>query len=766
MAKKTQIGDLSIDHMEQAGVREASSGQLPRDEAGARAFLRRATFGKFAADSEDAAVDAVSASLGMGKIASESITTQEIAEEVDILSQDFEANGLSGIEVDDGVRLSREDHDQLVLHVRRLLDGCDATVRGQLHARMRRVNSAYQARTVDGNLCQDAADARATSPTSNHNDYLTFPIVNAKVTDAATIISNIIFPPTNLYTAISRVDKAPAARALTEEMNRYAATFGHFTQSYRAVLNLIRYNIAALKVEWSTIEGQQAQAREDGGGIQFVSGVVAQGTKLTSCDPFNIFWDQNVENLTQIAAQGEFVAHAQRLSLFELQQRIERGFYYGSTIFSAEGRHSTSVSSSYGGFYFVEPTWDVDWWEQNRFCGSRSGGEEHMRAGVDPGSFGAGVSADWSTILGVGFTGAGSSRNGRLSAYGAVEIVDVYVRLRGTDWGFGSQHNKTMVWHVVLLNGERIVRARPEGSAHGQLPINIAALSQDDTSFMREKSLAELLVPFQQHMQDIINKAQQTMKKGVQGGLTLYDAKRVKLDSNKSPVSGYVPVENLPEDKRIGDFVHQLNGMPDANASMSHVEGFARMLEMIVPTQQAQQVADLQRATEFQAAATVAASAKRHQTLAKLADDTLFAPCRRQQHMLLLSNAQLVEIIDEQGAPQQVSTADLVNAKLEFDISSGLLGMDRLILSSRVFQVLNLVVQGNMASQVDFLAMVDYWTTMVGDKTDFRAFRLKTQFDGLSPEQKDAAFQLLQQATAATGNNGQATVPADTGASL
>jgi hypothetical protein len=333
----------------------------------------------------------------------------------------------------------------------------------------------------------------------------------------------------------------------------------------------------------------------------------------------------------------------------------------------------------------------------------------------------------------------------------------------GADWGFtGPQAEKLAVWKVVLLNGTRIVLCEPEQSPHGLLPIQISVLQQDDTSFLREKSLSELLVPFQEHMQDIINKMQMSMKKGVSGGFTLYDAKHVQLDATKNPISAFVPVVNLPETRDIRTVVHQIAAIPDTSNSLAHVESFSKLLEGIVPTQQAQQVADLQRATEFQAAATVAASAKRHLTLAKLIDDQLFAPVRMMQHANTLQRGQVIEISDDTGAPQFISPAELAGAGLEFDISSGLLGMDRLILSSRIFQVMNLIVQGNMAMQVDFLGMIDYWTTMIGDKTDFRQFRVQSPIDSLPPEQKDLAFQLLQQATQAqtTGNGGQGTVPA------
>ena len=57
--------------------------------------------------------------------------------------------------------------------------------------------------------------------------------------------------------------------------------------------------------------------------------------------------------------------------------------------------------------------------------------------------------------------------------------------------------------------------------------------------------------------------------------------------------------------------------------------------------------------------------------------------------------------------------------------------------------------------------MLNYYTSLIGDPTDFNMFKIKTPFDALTPDQKAQAFQLLQAAgQQPTGNNGQDTVPA------
>ena len=66
--------------------------------------------------------------------------------------------------------------------------------------------------------------------------------------------------------------------------------------------------------------------------------------------------------------------------------------------------------------------------------------------------------------------------------------------------------------------------------------------------------------------------------------------------------------------------------------------------------------------------------------------------------------------------------------------------------------VIALLVQNpQAAAEFNIADMIDYLTTLIGDHTSFKQFRFINEFDKLTPEQKQAAFQLLQRALAAQG---------------
>jgi len=61
-------------------------------------------------------------------------------------------------------------------------------------------------------------------------------------------------------------------------------------------------------------------------------------------------------------------------------------------------------------------------------------------------------------------------------------------------------------------------------------------------------------------------------------------------------------------------------------------------------------------------------------------------------------------------------------------------------------EILNSVLQSQQAaSQLDVVGIIDYWTSLIGDNSDFTQFRIASPLDQLPADQRNLAFQLLQQ---------------------
>lgn len=649
------------------------------------------------------------------------------------------------VEVDNAIFIGIDDHDALVVHIRTLLDRCNAASRLRRLQRHARVDRAYEAVSSNGLPCDDEDTIKDNSPTNNHNEYLVLPIAQAKVIDTANIYANILFPPTGMYSTISNKDNTAAARAVASSMNRDASKFGHFPACFMATLNLVKYNMAGMKVTWDKMRGQVVSKGDGQAQPRFTDGVVYEGCRITSVDPNNVFWDTTLPNLSELGSKGEFVATSSYESIFRLRWLSRRRELFGSTNLGLATRGS-GYYSDYTGYYTHKPVQMYDYAEMKNATGSFKQAD---------------TAVDWSVHAGVADIYGGAVQ---IAQFGAAEVIDVYIRLDAADFGLPTatqdmpetsagttDKDAVSIWHIKILNGKRIILARREDTPHGQLPIQLTMLNQMDTTNNSEKSLAELIIPFQNHMQDILNKLQLSQKKGILGGLTFYNPNIVDIKPNQNPLSGFIPTKNLPADADIRSHLLQLNGAPDTQRNLEHIASLQAMLEDIAPSKMAQQVADLQRATEFQAAATVAAGAKRHLTAAKIIDDALFMPIRQMMYAMMLTNNTVLDVIDEHGQPKQVTPNDIIDAKIEFDIASGLLGMDRLIMANHLYQIINMLIQSNLSAQYDMAALIDYYTAMLGDRTDFRQFRLASPFDALPPDQKQAAMDALQQVAAQGG---------------
>jgi len=57
-----------------------------------------------------------------------------------------------------------------------------------------------------------------------------------------------------------------------------------------------------------------------------------------------------------------------------------------------------------------------------------------------------------------------------------------------------------------------------------------------------------------------------------------------------------------------------------------------------------------------------------------------------------------------------------------------------------------MMLQSQIAgTKIDIVAIIDYWTSLLGEKTDFTQFKITDVLDTLNPEQRQVAVQLFEQ---------------------
>jgi len=342
---------------------------------------------------------------------------------------------------------------------------------------------------------------------------------------------------------------------------------------------------------------------------------------------------------------------------------------------------------------------------------------------------------DWDEI----FAGASTTVGG------ACEFVNMCIWLNPKEFGIKNSptSDNLQIWRITLANDDTIVNAVHLTNAHGMLPASFGVINDDELG-LNTKSFGELLTPFNRFASFQMNVHQRAARKSLYG-LTFYD-KRVfpGLATTDDMSSGKIAAEGSPDDLRKS--IYQVFDAPRTENTLRDISATDDMMQNILPTDLRRQITDLERATRYQAAATVQSTDRRLHTIAKMLDSQILTVVRHMQMYNILQFQTEMELISPEGDLINVNPSEFRDAKLEFAVSAGLSGLDKLSLIEGIKEILNSVLQSQQANQqIDVVAVINYLTTLMGDKSDFSQFKYKSEMDKLPPQQRDFAFQLLQQ---------------------
>jgi len=350
---------------------------------------------------------------------------------------------------------------------------------------------------------------------------------------------------------------------------------------------------------------------------------------------------------------------------------------------------------------------------------------------------------DWVSI----FT-AGAQQTGDENTIGLHELINFVSWIKPKAFGL-SNSEKFEIWQFTVTEDVSIIRAEHLANSHSLLPINLTT-PFDDFFDIDTIGPTERLIPMQNFASFVLNIHQRASRKRL-FGLTVYDEDVIPMLGNKQVdlLGGRIPFKSNGQAVDIRKHIQQFNDAPDTTGTLENVTAMLNLMQEVMPTQVLQQVAGLDRATQYQAAALVQGFNKRNLKLAKIINSQAMDGGRTMQMFNIFEFQDNTEIINQQGELEVINPADFRNTRIEFTVSDGLKGLDRMALIINMKELFNSVLQSSQAQQqMDIVALMDHLSTLFGDFTDFSQFRLKSEIDKLPKEQRDLAFQLLQQAIA------------------
>jgi hypothetical protein len=617
------------------------------------------------------------------------------------------------VQIGKGISISRQQHEDLLKHLIAKIEFGNS-IRSNLCSRFEGID-----REMSGYVNLDEKDRRR--DLDNKRGYgpkptdVNLQLVDAQLDETVTFLLSVIAPDSGIYEALAEKEKQQTASAFAQLMNQHAQDFGHYRNLAASFSSMLRYNLGGFIVEWAKVHGNIIE-NTNAGGFTVKQGVVKQGNSIEALDMYNFIWDISV-NPVDLSKKGEFFAIVQRKTTFTINRMFEN-----EELFGKDRLPENFGSVAFTSYYRARPT-------------------------IATGNNGLNMT-DWSEVLSAGVV------SGEIGS--SVELIHYYGWLSPAKFGLNAE-KKMQIWRFAILNSKYICDAEQLNNAHGVLPVAIG-MPFEDGNLLQTKSAAEKLIPLQRFASFQMNVHQRSARKKLYG-ITFYDKKVIPLDELGDMVAGTVPVKPNGQDFDIRKAVYQINDGPDTARTLNDIEAVDTLMQKILPTSIAKQVADLERATMYQAAATVQGANRRNLKMAKLINDQCMNPARDMQMYNIFQYQDSMEIVDETGEKIQINPSEFRNANLQFVISEGMKGIDKLMIQVGLKDLINVMLQSpNLQGQVDLVGVIDYWLSMLGDRTDFTQFKFKTQFDALPPDQKNIAFQLLQnyaqQQQAGGGNNG------------
>lgn len=587
-----------------------------------------------------------------------------------------------------------ENHEKLLQHILLRLDWAKSQ-RDALVEKFADVD-----RTVHGFIKYDEADkARIKDNRAGKGPKpvtVSLPLTAAKLDELTTFLLEVFWPNQGMHSAIAKKEEQPLANGVAQLLNQQAAERQHYRKLARFLGDALKYNLSAAVIEWVEELGLRLKNTPDRRVAVDKDVVTWRGNDIVNIDMYNFLWDPSV-NPVDVPQAGEFFAYVERHTAFSMRKLAAAGRLFGVDRFvSRKYATSDNASAQFDGV-----------------VGSGAGARFYTAYPTvrDEGGTG-GVVNDW-------FAFASNS-----AGYGAgdcVELVTTYIWLDPSEFGL-SDEKELQIWRVRIANSAFIVDTEMLNNAHNMLPLVVTSPSEDGLG-LQQKSAAEMLVDLQRFASFLMNVHQQAARKAL-WGVTAYDPTAINLDDVKDDVAARIPLLPGGYGKPITDIMRTFNDAPKTESTMVDISRVADMMEGVLPTNILKQVTDLERATNYQAAATVQGANRRSLKMARVIDDQAVKPMKRMMFYNLTQYADVIEVIDDAGQVQSVDMAAVRDMQLEYTIGEGLQGMDKLMTMSVLKDIIMAVIQSQQALQeIDMVALLDYWTSLLGDKTDLSQFR-------------------------------------------
>lgn len=525
-----------------------------------------------------------------------------------------------------------------------------------------------------------------------------------------------------MFRAVASKDLEAQAGMMSSLIARDQARFGWPKQLMRSLGHILRYNVTALEVQWTTkgAINVASSTREGSTNTAMPKAATYEGNSFKALDMYNIFYDPSVE-VSEIHENGSFAGYLEKWSYIRLKREIhklDQTWVYKrnlSKIFRSPTDTTTGVDST----KFYTP--QIRQLDNGQTKGSQ-----------------------WENFFGL------DSINYDKGATGEYLITTCYARIIPAEFGMTvPKRGAPAVYKFILVNG-MLIYAEPVVAGHEYLPI-IFGQGYDDAYFLQSKSFCENIMPLQELGTSIINGTVDAMRRNVSDrGLYNKDMISEEAINSRNPIAK-IPVKmnryNASFDAAYRPLDYRDSVTPQFTNNLGLVLGLAEQTNGVNKAAQGNFVKGNKTLFEFDTIMSRADA--RLQLMGVNLENSFFFPLKHTLKINYLMNAK-EEVLQnpDTGQPQEVNPTDLRKVEMEFKMADGLVPATKLANSEVLVAAVQYIAQSPELS-------VEYKVP------DMLVSLFRQQgFDDLdkyrrSPEEQQAA--LARQQQLAVAQNGEPT---------
>lgn len=527
----------------------------------------------------------------------------------------------------------------------------------------------------------------------------------SQIDTAVTALLDMLVPTDKMYEPFGNAESQSAAIAVTSELNKSADKFSHINEYHKMFSDALRYDLGGCEVSWTRVIGDQLGTDELTGESKIIpNSLIFQGNRLKALDMRNTFYDLTVTP-EQVSTNGSYAGYVDILGISQFNELIDQG----------------EVNVEYVNDSWTPVNGLVKYNFKPELRTPATSEKETSRQNLD-------------SLFGV---------NG--SPDKAIYLITVYIKLRAKLFNLDTADGQS-IWKFTLI-GDRIIGAKRLDNVHNRLPIILTSATCDSLGDSMI-SFSETLIPMQNFASFLINSKQRGYRKQLYG-LTFYDKNKIDMRQVLSSTednrfeNAYIPVD-VSDGGSVGQCVQSFNDAPDTSATMADLGSVVELMQTLLPTDSRKSLANLSRVSQWQAQRTVRETDKRTIKIGRLFNSSLISPIIYQSVYNILQYLSEVVVRQDDGSLVNVNITELRGQDIELKISSALRGIDKDLAADRLRDVINSLIQvPNISSDVNIIGLVRYWSTLMGLNIDLAQFKIDSPFDKLTPEQKQAAYQLL-----------------------